>query len=138
MQHKMGEMARKIFAAESAVYRTENIDDKEIELTEAGISENKIKLQALREYVIECAMMKVYSTEVLDFCVDEALQIYGGMGYSAEAGVEMGYRDARITRIYEGTNEINRMLAFGELIKRGFKTKELNLKAAGKKFPQPY
>ena len=136
MQHKMGEMARKIFAAESAVYRTgKNIDDKELELSEAGISENKIKLQALREYAIECAMMKVYSTEVLDFCVDEALQIYGGMGYSAEAGVEMGYRDARITRIYEGTNEINRMLAFGELIKRGFKTKELNLKAAGKKIP---
>ena len=62
-------------------------------------------------------------------------QIYGGMGYSTEAGVEMGYRDARITRIYEGTNEINRMLAFGELIKRGFQTKELNLKSAGKKIP---
>ena len=71
----------------------------------------------------------------MDFCVDEALQIYGGMGYSTEAGVEMGYRDARITRIYEGTNEINRMLAFGELIKRGFQTKELNLKSAGKKIP---
>ena len=136
MKHKMGEMARKIFAAESAVYRTgKNIDQKEQELQKEGKSENEVKLQALREYAIECAMMKVYSTEVLDYCVDEALQIYGGMGYSAEAGVEMGYRDARITRIYEGTNEINRMLAFAELMKRAFKTKELNLKQAGKKIP---
>ena len=136
MKHKMGEMARKIFAAESAVYRTgKNIDQKEKELQKEGKSENEVKLEALREYAIECAMMKVYSTEVLDYCVDEALQIYGGMGYSAEAGVEMGYRDARITRIYEGTNEINRMLAFAELMKRAFKTKELNLKQAGKKIP---
>ena len=136
MKHKMGEMARKIFAAESAVYRTgKNIDQKEQELQKQGKSENEVKLEALREYAIECAMMKVYSTEVLDYCVDEALQIYGGMGYSAEAGVEMGYRDARITRIYEGTNEINRMLAFAELMKRAFKTKELNLKQAGKKIP---
>ena len=136
MKHKMGEMARKIFAAESAVYRTgKNIDQKEQELQKEGKNENEVKLEALREYAIECAMMKVYSTEVLDYCVDEALQIYGGMGYSAEAGVEMGYRDARITRIYEGTNEINRMLAFAELMKRAFKTKELNLKQAGKKIP---
>ena len=134
MKHKMGEMARRIFAAESAVYRTgKNIDQKEQELQKEGKNENEVKLEALREFAIECAMMKVYSTEVLDYCVDEALQIYGGMGYSAEAGVEMGYRDARITRIYEGTNEINRMLAFAELMKRAFKTKELNLKQAGKK-----
>ena len=136
IQHKMGEMIRKIFAAESAVYRIgRNIDKKESELKEKKCPENEIKLKALREFAIECALMKVYSSEVLDFCVDEALQIYGGMGYSTEAGVEMGYRDARITRIYEGTNEINRMLAFGELIKRGFQTKELNLKSAGKKIP---
>ena len=136
MKHKMGEMARRIFAAESAVYRTgKNIDQKEQELQKEGKNENEVKLEALREFAIECAMMKVYSTEVLDYCVDEALQIYGGMGYSAEAGVEMGYRDARITRIYEGTNEINRMLAFAELMKRAFKTKELNLKQAGKKIP---
>ena len=134
MKHKMGEMARRIFAAESTVYRTgKNIDQKEQELQKEGKNENEVKLEALREFAIECAMMKVYSTEVLDYCVDEALQIYGGMGYSAEAGVEMGYRDARITRIYEGTNEINRMLAFAELMKRAFKTKELNLKQAGKK-----
>jgi alkylation response protein AidB-like acyl-CoA dehydrogenase len=136
MQHKMGEMARKIFASESAVYRTgKNIDKKEKELIENDCPKNEVKLKALREFAIECALMKVYSSEVLDFCVDEALQIHGGMGYSAETGIEMGYRDARITRIYEGTNEINRMLAFGELIKRGFQTKELNLKSAGKKIP---
>ena len=136
MKHKMGEMARKIFAAESAIYRTgKNIDSKESELKNEGKSENEVKLEALREFAIECAMMKVYSTEVLDYCVDESLQIHGGMGYSVETGVEMGYRDARITRIYEGTNEINRMLAFAELMKRAFKTKELNLKEAGKKIP---
>tara|TARA_B100001287_G_scaffold190348_1_gene160768 strand:- start:6277 stop:8040 length:1764 start_codon:yes stop_codon:yes gene_type:complete len=136
IQHKMGEMIRKIFASESAVYRIGgDIDQKESELKNNNCPKNEIKLKALREFAIECALMKVYSSEVLDFCVDEALQIYGGMGYSTEAGVEMGYRDARITRIYEGTNEINRMLAFGELIKRGFQTKELNLKSAGKKIP---
>lgn len=136
MQHKMGEMARKIFAAESAVYRTgKNIDNKEAELKKSDCPIHEVKLKALREFAIECALMKVHSSEVLDFCVDESLQIHGGMGYSAEAGIEMGYRDARITRIYEGTNEINRMLAFGELIKRGFQTKEIDLKSAGKKIP---
>ena len=107
MKHKMGEMARKIFAAESAVYRTagKNIDQKEQELQKEGKNENEVKLEALREYAIECAMMKVYSTEVLDYCVDEALQIYGGMGYSAEAGVEMGYRDAELQ---EFTKELMR------------------------------
>ena len=137
MKHKLGEMARKIFAAESAIYRTgKNIDLKESELKNEGKSENEMKLEALREFAIECAMMKVYSTEVLDYCIDESLQIHGGMGYSAETGIEMGYRDARITRIYEGTNEINRMLAFAELMKRAFQTKELNLKEAGKKIPK--
>lgn len=136
MQYKIGEMARMIYSTESALYRTgRNIDLKEEALIKEGIPENEVKVKALREYAIECAILKVYSSEVLDYCVDETLQIYGGMGYSVEAGVEMGYRDARITRIYEGTNEINRMLSFAELMKRAFKSKELNLLKAGKKIP---
>ena len=136
MQYKIGEMARKIFSAESAVYRTgRNIDLKEEELKENKIPENEIKLKGLREYAIECSLMKVYASEVLDYCVDESLQIHGGMGYSVETKVEMGYRDARITRIYEGTNEINRMLSFGELMKRGFHTKEIDLKSFTQKIP---
>ena len=136
MQYKIGEMARKIFSAESAIYRTgRNIDLKEKELKENKIPENEIKLKVLREYAIECSLMKVYASEVLDYCVDESLQIHGGMGYSVETKVEMGYRDARITRIYEGTNEINRMLSFGELMKRGFHTKEIDIKSFTKKIP---
>ena len=136
MQYKIGEMARLIYASEAAIYRTgKNIDLKEKELENTDLPKNEIKLKALREFAIECAILKVYCTEALDYCIDETLQIYGGMGYSVETGVEMGYRDARITRIYEGTNEINRMLAFAELMKRAFKTKEVNLLAAGKKLP---
>ena len=136
MQYKIGEMARKIFSAESAIYRTgRNIDLKEKELKEKKIPKNEIKLKGLREYAIECSLMKVYASEVLDYCVDESLQIHGGMGYSVETKVEMGYRDARITRIYEGTNEINRMLSFGELMKRGFHTKEIDIKSFSKKIP---
>ncbi len=137
IQHKIGEMVRLIFASESAIYRTgKNIDEKEEELKKLNLPKNEIKLKALREFAIECALLKVYSTEALAYGVDETLQIYGGMGYSAEAGVEMGYRDARITRIYEGTNEINRMLSFAELMKRAFKTKEVNLQKAGKAIPK--
>ena len=137
IQYKIGEMVRLIFASESAIYRTgKNIDNKEKEFENKNLSKNEIKLKALREFAIECAILKVYSTEALAYGVDETLQIYGGMGYSTEAGVEMGYRDARITRIYEGTNEINRMLSFAELMKRAFKSKEINLKKAGKSIPK--
>ena len=136
MQYKIGEMARKIFGAESAIYRTgKNIDLKELELKENGVALNEIKVKALRDYTVECSLMKVYGSEVLDYCVDESLQIHGGMGYSVENKVEMGYRDARITRIYEGTNEINRMLSFGELMKKGFQTKEIDAKSISKKIP---
>ncbi len=136
VKYKIGEMARLTYAAESAIYRIgKNIDEKEQEFLQAGIPKNEVKLKALREFAIECAIMKVYGSEVLDYAVDESLQIYGGMGYSVEAGVEMGYRDARITRIYEGTNEINRLLSFAELMKRAFKSKEIDLLKAGKSIP---
>lgn len=139
MKFKIGEMATLIFATESAIYRTGRyIDIKEESLIKEGASKNEAKVKSLREFAVECAILKVYGSEVLDYCVDETIQIFGGMGYSQEAGVEMGYRDARITRIYEGTNEINRMLAFGELMKRAFQTKEIDLITAGKKIPGAY
>ena len=136
MKYKIGEMIMRAFATESAVYRTgNNIDRKQKEFEVQGIEKSEAKLKAVREYAVECAILKVYGSEVLDYTVDEALQIHGGMGYAVETGVEMGYRDARITRIYEGTNEINRMLAIAELMKRSFQSKEINLLDGGKKLP---
>lgn len=133
MQHKLGEMASRVFCVDAGVYRIgRNIDLKRQELQKDGMEVQKSKLESIREYAIECAILKVKGSENADYVIDEALQIYGGMGYSAEAGIEMGYRDARITRIYEGTNEINRMLSVAELTKRALKTKEIDLIGAGK------
>ncbi len=136
IKHKIGQMAVDTFAAEAALYRTgQNINDKTIEFLSQGKSDNQSKLNAIREYAVECSLLKVKCSENLDYAIDECLQIHGGMGYSAELGIEMGYRDARITRIYEGTNEINRMLSLAELTKRAIKTKEVDLVGAGKKIP---
>lgn len=136
IKYKIGDIAARTFAIESAVYRTGfNIDRKYDALHAGGATDPEAKVKSLREFAIECAIIKVAGSELVNYAADEAIQIHGGMGYSMETGVEMGYRDARITRIYEGTNEINRMLSVAELTKRAMKTKEIDLIAEGKKIP---
>ncbi|HEY7911219.1 MAG TPA: acyl-CoA dehydrogenase family protein [Blastocatellia bacterium] len=129
IKHKLAEMAIRTYVADCMTYRTVGMIEGALKTVNRDVPEEVLK--AIEDYAVECSIIKVAGSETLDYCSDEAVQVFGGNGYSKDYPVERAYRDARISRIYEGTNEINRLIMSGQILRRSAKG-ELPLFAAAK------
>ncbi|MEJ8597452.1 acyl-CoA dehydrogenase family protein [Riemerella anatipestifer] len=122
IRKKVAEMATGIFVSEAGSYRAaKDVQDKIDELVAGGMNHQEAELKGVEEYAVECSILKVFVSDLLQHSADEGIQIFGGMGFSEDTPMEAAWRDSRISRIYEGTNEINRLLAVGMLIKKAMK-----------------
>ena len=130
IKEKLASMATSCYAGESACYRAaSDVQSKIDEYEASGLTKQESELKGVEEFAVECSILKVAISEDMQICADEGVQIFGGMGFSAEAPIESAWRDARIGRIYEGTNEINRMLSIGMILKKAMKG-ELDIMSA--------